>query len=58
MSECKGCIFFRDTVCFLLINNNKDCPCSTCLIKSMCTTICQNIREHIVQEMDDMMEGL
>lgn len=54
---CKGCVFFG-IKCYILIDNNTDCPCSTCLLKSMCTKVCQNLRDHVSQDMDDKIKRL
>lgn len=45
--SCKGCrrsyMFDEQYNCVLFIESI-DCPCSTCLIKSMCITLCDEVK--------------
>jgi len=51
---CKGCLGIRITdednirrwVCtYAVININGECPCSKCIVKVMCKTICDGYRD-------------
>jgi len=45
---CKGCmsiIQFR-TCTVEPIKNNKHCPCSLCLVKTMCSEPCEDFKKH------------
>jgi len=42
-NDCNGCISFKTEGC--LLPYNMDCPCKKCLIKSICTYICNERRE-------------
>lgn len=45
---CKGCSLFNKEFCFIVVPTKdkdhlravKDCPCRECLIKAMCSKIC------------------
>jgi len=46
-SECKGCQAKYEE-CLLSDNIPDDCPCQTCLVKVMCTTICDKFDAYYI----------
>jgi hypothetical protein len=63
--RCKGCLaltWARSVIrCSISIKDGKVCPCSICLVKSMCRDICEEFinftalkfRSHIIKEIYD-----
>ena len=47
---CQGCILSKQLVNYGLCNMSDElaevCPCSKCLVKSMCTIICKKREKH------------
>jgi hypothetical protein len=42
---CKGCVF--DGGCLIQENLlDEECPCKTCIVKVMCSGICDNFKDH------------
>jgi hypothetical protein len=63
-SGCKGCFGYSgdmDNSCNGRNNKDSECPCSDCLIKSMCTNECQAYSEFIdkvyKRETDEFLRG-
>ena len=46
-SLCHGCVELRGSGCSINnMNKNKQCPCTECLIKPMCTYPCDDFRKY------------
>jgi len=50
--RCKDCYsYLENTYLYCLVppySNGKKCPCLTCLIQVMCTTVCLEYEEYII----------
>lgn len=66
-SICKGCLTYEtyilnpSTKTACLIPHKKDgkaCPCSTCLIKSVCQDVCDEIEKYRLREVKKKIGGL
>ena len=56
---CEGCnsnsfsINVNREICIcntLPIKDNKTCPCSICIVKSMCQNVCEEFKRHVYSE--------
>jgi len=45
-NNCKGCLRNKKRDCFLS-DKDKDCPCSICLLKGICTDVCHNFLDYV-----------
>ena len=60
MSSCKGCYKHIFKSCYMRAGfmtfkkESVECPCITCLVKSMCTQVCDNLAKYSVQLYDEL----
>lgn len=57
---CRGCkrllISNRCSIFSPMVHNIRDCPCISCIVKSMCTSPCRNLKKYVDSEM--LKEGI